>query len=92
MVSFDREGYPSPPPDTAHAIASDGVTVWIDGPAGTIGRFGRLGIDVHIADTTGCLHCTHGVTTAADWPVFVAAMREHHGVIVGAEHIPQRFR
>ncbi len=27
-----------------HGIASDGRTVWVDGPQGTIGRFGALGI------------------------------------------------
>lgn len=76
---------------SAVLVESDGATVWVHGLDGTIGRFGRLGIDVHTADTAGCLHCTHGVTTSADWPAFVAKMQEHHGVTVGAQHCPGRF-
>lgn len=72
-------------------IQSDGVTVWVHGPTGTIGRFGRNGIDVHAEDTASCLHCTHDVTTAQDWVTFQLKMLEHHGVVVGDEHKPVRF-
>jgi hypothetical protein len=74
-------------------IFSDGRIVWVNGgdTGGAIGRFGLNGIDVHTADTTGCLHCTHERTEAADWDIFVSKMREHHGVKVGDEHRPERF-
>ncbi len=72
-------------------IQSDGRTVWVHHIAGTIGRFGELGIDVHTPDTTGCLHCTHGVTNLGDWRVFKQKMSEHHYVTVGDEHMPIRF-
>lgn len=75
-------------------ILSDGDMVWINGgpTGGAIGRFGKNGIDIHTLDTTGCLHCTHGPTSSADYDTFVAKMLEHHGVAVGAEHRPRRFR
>ena len=76
----------------AFDIRSDGRVVWVDGPGGCIGRFGLNGIDVHTADASGCLHCTHEPTTAADWDIFVAKMDEQHGVQVPAEHKPDRFR
>lgn len=77
---------------TEALIESDGVTVWVNGSQGSIGRFGVMGIDVHTADTSGCLHCTHGRTTAADWDIFVAKMLEHHGVVVPESVRPLRFR
>lgn len=73
-------------------IRSDGTSVWVDGPGGCIGRFGQLGIDIHTADASACLQCTHERTTRLDWALFVIGMIEHHGVYVGPEHMPARFR
>lgn len=81
-----------------HEITSDGVTVWVNGEHGLIGRFGRGGIDVHRSATdqvtmgTECLHCTHARPTSADWDIFVAKMREHHGIEIGPEHKPGRLK
>lgn len=75
------------------AIQTDGRTVWVHSDEGhTIGRFGPLGIDVHTADSTGCLHCTHGSTTVEDWRIFVTAMLLHHGVDIPDRYMPERFR
>lgn len=72
-------------------VVSDGVTVWVHGPHGTIARFGRLGIDVHTYDTTGCLHCTHEPTDSwAKWNEFVEAVAIHYNVDIGDEHRPSR--
>ncbi len=77
-------------------IISDGITVWVNSETACLGRFGRQGIDVHtVTPGTGggseCLYCTHGLTIAADWDVFVAKMLEHHGVLVAAKYRPDRF-
>ncbi len=51
--------------------------VWIhSSDGGTVGRFGRNGIDIHNSPTvvreTGieCLLCTHRPSTPADWKLF----------------------
>ena len=88
------EHEPDWPPWTEHMqtqLMSDGVTVWINNKVGSIGRFGLRGIDVHTADTTGCLYCTHGYTRRQDWDVFVEKMLENHGVVVDQKHRPVRF-
>lgn len=73
-------------------ITTDGVTVWVTNLRGfTIGRFGRLGIDVHNADSTACLHCTHEPTDQEDWDIFVLAMLKHHGVKIAPKYRPGRL-
>jgi hypothetical protein len=81
-----------------YEISTDGRTVWVNS-AVCLGRFGRLGIDVHkditeqMARTgTECLFCTHTPTTRADWDLFVVKMKELHGVIVPQKYMPRRFR
>ena len=85
--------------DTAKRIetTSDGITVWINGFDGLLGRFGRQGIDIHRnaceqSENGECLYCTHCVTTAEDWPVFVEKMKELHDVVVVEKYRPNRFR
>ncbi len=82
-----------PPP---HEITSDGKSVWVNGSEGLLGRFGPNGIDVHqpaTAQLTGgeCLHCSHARTTRADWDVFVQKMKEHWGILVPQDVMPDRF-
>lgn len=74
-------------------VLSNGETVWVNGgeTGGAIGRFGPNGIDVHSADTTSCLYCTHERTTVEDWFTFQSKMLEHHGVRVNDDHTPRRF-
>jgi len=78
-------------------IVSDGVTVWVNGAMGLLGRFGRNGIDIHRplaaqAEHGECLFCTNTPTTAVDWDVFVSKMQELHGVKVHGKYIPTRFK
>lgn len=71
----------------SHQIATDGQTVWVNGPTGTAaGRYrdggdGRRGVfDVH--DAAGsCLHCKSW-EGPGDWELFREKMREAHGVEV----------
>lgn len=78
-------------------IHNDGVTVWVNGPMGLLGRFGRNGIDIHRpmfeqAIKGECLFCTHEPTTRADWVLFQTKMREHFDITVPDKHMPKRFQ
>jgi hypothetical protein len=64
----------------------------VDVGAFTVGRFGRLGIDVHTPTADGCLHCTHGTTTIIDWRQFVTDMKVCYGIEITDEYMPDRFR
>lgn len=77
-------------------IHTDGITVWVNGPEGLLGRFGRYGIDIHRPleeQTTGgeCLFCTHSRVTPRDWDLFCQKMLEHFDIDVSA-HKPRRFQ
>lgn len=70
-------------------VSSDSQTVWINSANGALARFGRLGIDVHNATNTGCLHCTHGRQTPADWERFKRLVLDVYGVEVSDTHRPK---
>lgn len=80
------------------SITSDGVTVWVNGAGGLLGRFGRNGVDIHRPlseqeERGECLLCTHARTTLADWEMFVQQMLKHYGISVHYEkYLPDRFR
>ena len=63
-------------------VQFDGQTVWCHKGAYTVGRFGKGGVDIHTADATGCIDCTHEKPTQDDWYRFVAGMKEHHEIEV----------
>ena len=80
-----------------YSIMSDGITVWVNGSDGMIGRFGRAGIDIHRcqkeqSEHGECLYCTHAMTTAEDWQTFVAKMKEIYNIDVPEKHRPDRFK
>lgn len=81
-----------------YAIESDGITVWVNTGFECIGRFGRMGIDIHrtmdqqMKGGSECLECTHGPVSRLDWERFKEAMLEYYGVAVDDEHMPARFR
>lgn len=63
--------------------------VWIHSSDGsTVGRFGRLGIDLHntvteqLAGQLECRLCTHGQPTAAEWALFRELALDWWGVDV----------
>jgi hypothetical protein len=81
--------------ETDDRVQSDGFTVWVhdERDGSCIGRFGRLGIDIHRpaseqASLGECLLCTHGPTGAPEWRRFVEAMHETYGVRVTDRHRP----
>jgi hypothetical protein len=69
-------------------VISDGRTVWVDVEGFTVGRFSAFGIDIHTADASGCIDCTHTKPDRADWDRFVSGMLEHHEVEVSDSHMP----
>lgn len=78
-----------------YEIRSDGGSVWLNDQTGhCLARFGRLGVDVHrsVADQMAgageCLACTHGWAGAAEWNLFVQAVRAHHDVEIHCSHRP----
>ena len=76
-------------------IQSDGVTVWVNDNTGyCIGRFGRMGIDIHAGpdSDTECLYCTHQPVTKTDWQTFVDGMKKFHNVTGLEKHCPLRFK
>lgn len=63
--------------------------VWIHASDGsTVGRFGRMGIDLHntateqLAGQPECRLCTHGQPTPAEWALFREKALEWWGVDV----------
>lgn len=72
-------------------ITSDGRTVWVNsGRTGcALGRFSRMGIDVHTEEGDGCFDCAPGPCGPAEWLRFKESMKKYHGVIVSEEHRPR---
>ncbi|WP_445766802.1 hypothetical protein [Rheinheimera sp.] len=69
------------------SITNDAV--WIHASDGsTVGRFGRMGIDLHntvteqMAGKPQCRLCTHGKATQEDWALFREKALEWWGVNV----------
>jgi hypothetical protein len=65
------------------------TAVWIHASDGsTVGRFGRMGIDLHntvteqMSGKPECRLCTHGQSTAHDWALFREKAKEWWGVEV----------
>lgn len=63
--------------------------VWLQASDGsTVGRFGRMGIDLHntiteqLAGLPECRLCTHGQTTPEDWQLFREKALEWWGIDV----------
>lgn len=64
-------------------------TVWIHCSDGsTVGRFGRMGIDLHnsvsemLKGASECRLCTHGQPSVADWALFREKALEFWNVLV----------
>jgi hypothetical protein len=80
-----------------HSVESDGITVWVNGAGGLLGRFGKAGIDIHRSsqdqlDKGECLFCTHAFVTEKDWPLFKEKMLEHFSIKVSDRYKSKRFR
>lgn len=73
-------------------------TVWVHASDGsTVGRFGRMGIDIHTSVTeqmngaSQCDLCTHGRVTAQDWETFRMEALTRWGVAIPDNAFDARF-
>jgi hypothetical protein len=72
--------------------------VWINDETGCLGRFGRLGVDVHrimeqqMEGLPVCLACTHEPTSLDDWELFKDAMLKYHNVDLWDAPVPEWLR
>lgn len=72
--------------------------VWVHSSDGsTVGRFGRMGIDLHntvsdqMAGMPQCRLCTHGQPSPADWALFREKALEWWGVEVSEDAFDSRW-
>lgn len=72
--------------------------VWIHSSDGsTVGRFGKLGIDLHntvteqLAGAPECRLCTHGKPTKAEWNIFISRAKEWWNVDVDYDAFDTKF-
>jgi hypothetical protein len=62
--------------------------VWVNSALGCVGRFGRMGIDIHrtfeaqLAGEGECLFCTHGPVGLVEWHEFQRLMHYFYGVVI----------
>jgi len=79
------------PPEIEYEIqlSANRSAVWVHASDGsTVGRFGRMGIDLHntvtdmMAGAPECRLCTHGKPTVADWKLFREKVLEWYAVDV----------
>lgn len=79
------------PPEIEYEIqlSANRSVVWVHASDGsTVGRFGRMGIDLHntvtdmMAGAPECRLCTHGKPTVADWKLFREKVLEWYAVDV----------
>lgn len=81
-----------------YEVSSDGMTVWVDGPGGFVGRFGRQAIDIYnklnLEESPGqsCLYFKKGTKDREDWETFLTKMKEFYGIEIPEKFTPMRFR
>ncbi len=72
-------------------ILTDGRTVWINREM-LLGRFSRMGIDVHSQGRCIEESCFPGPCYRSHWEQFKQLMKEHHGIIVADKYMPDFLR
>jgi len=70
-------------------VSSDGRTVWVNGLTALIGRFSKMGIDVHVDGTCAGDGCVPGPCTKEHWETFKTQMLAVHNVVVTDDHMPK---
>lgn len=72
-------------------IRSDGRVVWVNKPI-LIGRFSRMGVDVHVNGKCVADSCIPGPCRKKHWRQFQYLMMEHHNVDVPDRHMPDYLK
>lgn len=99
--SFPTYGKVVPVPDIEYELQLSALknAVWIHScsDGSTVGRFGRMGIDLHNTVTEQqegmpeCRFCTHGQPSMADWQLFRSKAQEFWGVSVPDDAFDERW-
>lgn len=74
-------------------LSATRTAIWVHSTTdgSTVGRFGRMGIDLHntvteqMAGLPECRLCTHGKPSVADWNMFRSRVLEWFGLDVPAD-------
>lgn len=72
-----------------YTIETDGRVVWINSPIELIGRFSRMGIDVHVKGKCVGDSCVPGPCTLQHWKDFQQKMLDLHRVRVPDKYMPK---
>lgn len=77
-----------------YELAPTRKAVWVHASDGsTVGRFGRMGIDIHtsiteqMAGSPECRLCTHAQVSEEDWSLFRSKAKEFWGLDIPADGI-----
>ncbi len=73
-------------------IRSDGRTVWVNSPEQLLGRFSRMGIDVHVDGACAGDGCKPGPCTVEHWDTFKREMLRVHQINVSDRYIPKYLK
>lgn len=73
-------------------ISTDGSTVWVNGPTALLGRFSRMGVDVHIGGVCAGEGCVPGPCTIDHWRLFQVKMIVEHRVRVSDAWMPEYLK
>ena len=73
---------------TDYDVRTDGRTCWVNGLT-MLGRFSKMGIDIHV--NSQCLPetCMPGPCTKKHWRQFQYLMLEHHEIDVPDKYMPK---
>lgn len=79
-------------------VADSKNAVWIHASDGsTVGRFGRMGVDLHntitdqLSGMPECRLCTHGRVSKKEWMLFIEKAKEFWGVVVPVDSFDHDF-
>lgn len=75
-----------------YVIETDGRVVWINGALMLLGRFSRLGIDVHVDGKCIGDSCSPGPCTLEHWREFQKKMLDLHRIKVPDKYMPTFLR
>ena len=71
-------------------VSTDGRTVWVNSDsAGAVGRFGKVGIDIHNRNNDSCENCgPHQGNYRQSWSNFRRGIMKVHGMMVPDDFKP----
>jgi hypothetical protein len=86
---ISRRGPTKVSKDKQYTIETDGRVVWVNSPVTLLGRFSKMGIDVHVNSHCVGDSCSPGPCSLKEWREFQEKMIEHHGIEVPDKYMPK---